>query len=61
MNIPKSSSGRIHLQHGIPAPTKTSGDITVVFSPRIAKVTDMISLILADDLPNHIHIIRSIE
>lgn len=31
---------RGHLQHGTPAPTNTSGDITVVFSPRIANVTD---------------------
>jgi hypothetical protein len=31
---------KAHLQHGTPALINTSGDITVVFSPRIAKVTD---------------------
>ena len=31
---------RLHLQHGTPALRSTSGDMTVVFSPRVAKVTD---------------------
>lgn len=30
-----------HLQQGIPAPISTSGVMTVVFSPRSAKVTAM--------------------
>lgn len=30
---------RYHLQQGIPASMRTSGDMTVVFSPRIANVT----------------------
>lgn len=29
-----------HLQHGIPALSSTSGDMTVVFSPSVAKVTE---------------------
>ena len=29
-----------YLQHGTPALINTSGDITVVFSPRTANVTD---------------------
>lgn len=33
---------RNHLQHGTPAPISTSGDITVVFSPRMANVTEKV-------------------
>lgn len=32
-----------HLQQGIPAPISTSGDITVVFSPSVAKVTAVLA------------------
>ena len=41
--MPGSGTGqgfRGYLQHGTPALTNTSGDITVVFSPRTANVTD---------------------
>lgn len=37
----KGKYDKHHLQQGIPAPISTSGVMTVVFSPRSAKVTAM--------------------